>query len=146
MNPYMENLNYYNDSRVQAGSIDRGKSTEDGEHIEFVTETDDGEEITHLLPTKFAVCGTCDGKGTHVNPSIDCGGLSREDFDEDPDFEEGYRSGAYDVSCYECKGKRVVAEIDEKRCDKVILEQYYDDLQEQYDDYAVRAAERRMGA
>jgi hypothetical protein len=43
-----------------------------------------------------------------VNPSIDSHGLSREDFDQDPDFEEDYFSGVYDVPCYVCSGARVV--------------------------------------
>lgn len=65
----------------------------------------------HAVPFKWAVCETCQGKGKHVNPSIDCDGISGEDFAEDPDFAESYMSGVYDVTCSECDGKRVVPEL-----------------------------------
>lgn len=61
------------------------------------------------LATVFEVCDQCRGSGKVVNPSIDAGGLSRERFDEDPDFEERYFAGAYDIQCPTCKGQRVVA-------------------------------------
>jgi hypothetical protein len=56
----------------------------------------------------YEVCPRCRGEGKHVNPSIDSHGLTREDFDQDPDFEEDYFSGVYDVPCYVCSGARVV--------------------------------------
>jgi hypothetical protein len=65
----------------------------------------------NVVPAYFIVCGTCDGKGSHVNPSIDSHGLSREDFDEDPDFAESYFAGHYDVPCHECHGRRVVPDV-----------------------------------
>lgn len=64
------------------------------------------------FPCRWVECPTCDGRGHHVNPSIDAGGLTRSDFDEDPDFEEGYFGGRYDVTCYECRGRRVVPTVD----------------------------------
>jgi len=63
------------------------------------------------FPINFSVCPVCRGRGTHVNPSIDSHGLSREDFENDPDFAEDYFSGVYDVVCYECDGANVVAEV-----------------------------------
>lgn len=78
----------------------------------YVTLTyDDGEEEVEF-PMCWEVCPTCDGNGKYVNPSIDSHGLTHEDF-EDPDFKESYLSGGYDVQCAECKGRRVVPEIDE---------------------------------
>lgn len=76
-----------------------------------VTDGDDEDKL--FLPFKFeyAVCGTCDGRGTHVNPSIDAHGISSDEFDDDPDFRENYFNGMYDVTCYECYGKRVVPNI-----------------------------------
>lgn len=56
---------------------------------------------------KYEVCGMCRGSGKTTNPNIDCGGISREDFDEDPDFEEEYFAGKYDITCVQCKGLRV---------------------------------------
>jgi hypothetical protein len=56
----------------------------------------------------WILCPVCDGEGTTVNPNIDCNGLTREDFDEDPDFAEDYRNGTYDITCAACSGKRVL--------------------------------------
>ena len=56
------------------------------------------------IPHKQENCWQCDGKGTMVNPSIDAGGLTCDDFYEDPDFEEAYFSGRFDVSCSACNG------------------------------------------
>ena len=58
--------------------------------------------------SSYIVCPTCAGHGTHVNPSIDAHGIGREEFDEDPYFEEAYFSGMYDVTCNQCNGLRVV--------------------------------------
>lgn len=103
----------------------------------------DGEELE--IPAKYEVCGTCNGKGSHVNPSIDSNGLSREDFDEDPDFAEGYFSGMYDVSCNECHGARVSPEPDYDRMNEEtgkLVEQFIiDHFNYQYE----MAMERKMG-
>jgi len=69
---------------------------------------DEGCEVVADLPARYEVCGGCGGHGVHVDPSIDGRGLSAEDFAEDPDFEEAYFAGAYDVQCSECRGQRVV--------------------------------------
>jgi hypothetical protein len=58
--------------------------------------------------TKYQVCPVCDGEGKTVNPNIDAHGLTREDFDEDPDFAEDYMSGRYDITCAACNGLRVI--------------------------------------
>ena len=71
-----------------------------------------GVERVLTLPGKYEVCDRCRGKGTHVNPSIDEHGITQEEFDQDPGFQEDYMSGVYDVQCYECKGERVVMVID----------------------------------
>ena len=70
---------------------------------------------------QFAVCPTCDGNGTHVNPSIDSEGISAEQFYEDPDFEEAYFSGAYDVACAECGGQRVVTKCATDGCSEAAM-------------------------
>ncbi len=102
-----EELNYFNDPRVRA-KADGGRT--------FTVFLVDGEgyETEVALPTCFVVCPTCEGTGKHVNPSIDAGGYDPDDRyydDEDP-----YLSGVYDVRCYGCSGKNVVAEVDESRC------------------------------
>lgn len=66
---------------------------------------------------KWQICFTCRGDGHVVNPNIDAGGLSAEDFLEDPDFAEDYRNGAYDIVCRTCEGtgKLLSSEVREKR-------------------------------
>lgn len=73
------------------------------------------EEELITVPFTWAVCDRCEGKGTHVNPSIDCDGLTREDFDDDPDFADSYRAGEYDVPCAACQGRRVMPQTDDPR-------------------------------
>lgn len=111
---------------------------------------DEGEVHEVELPATYEVCERCRGEGTHVNPSIDGNGLSREDFDEDPDFEEDYFNGVYDVTCEECGGKRVVPQIDEDACKRKGLmstvEAHYEQLREKYAHERECEAERRMGA
>ena len=68
------------------------------------------------LPHRWEVCPLCNGEGKHVNPSIDCNGLTAEDFDEDPDFAEDYMSGMYDVQCRQCGGRTTVPVVDVGRC------------------------------
>ena len=94
-----ENRNYHNDSRVRAR---RDAPEEPPAHGKF----------------HWDVCPTCKGNGKHVNPSIDASGLTSEDFNDDPDFAEDYRSGMYDVTCYECHGKRVVPIDDDPEATK----------------------------
>jgi hypothetical protein len=73
---------------------------------------------------KFEVCPRCEGEGKHMNPSIGEVAYTREDFDADPDFEEQYFSGAYDVTCYECKGQRVVKAREAKTQDELEQEEW----------------------
>ncbi len=93
----------------------------------------DGAELELELPSKFVVCYRCEGKGTHVNPAIDGNGISREDFDADPDFHEAYMAGAYDQTCSLCKGARVVSEVDRTRLTSAQKKQLkrYQAIQEQ---------------
>lgn len=99
------------------------------------------------LATKFEVCGTCQGKGSHVNPAIDGNGLSAEDFEEaGEDFRDDYMAGVYDVQCYECKGLRVVEVVDRERCSPEKLAAW-DKWQREDDEVrAIERAERRAGA
>lgn len=66
------------------------------------------EDVEVEVSISFAVCDLCEGRGKHVNPSIDASGISAEDFDEDPEFYHHYRAGHYDVACNQCKGRRVM--------------------------------------
>lgn len=121
MNDYIDRMNWANDPR----NCERAKPPT------FVECTPDGEEIVHELPWKWAVCDVCEGKGTHVNPSIDCGGLSREDFNDDPDFAYAYGAGLYDVPCNKCGGRTTIPVIDESRIDPELLKKYQAHLKEE---------------
>jgi hypothetical protein len=107
----------------------------------------DEEEVS--FPAKFQVCSLCDGKGKHVNPSIDAHGISAEEFYDDPDFAEEYMSGTYDVPCYTCKGKRVEPVIDESGLDesqKAALKRLESMQRDEAEFRREQEAERRMGA
>lgn len=84
---------------------------------------DDENEIE--IPASFEVCALCDGRGSHVNPSIDAHGLTADDFADDPDFAEDYRRGTYDEPCYRCGGTRVEHVVSERASaeQKAIAEQ-----------------------
>jgi len=118
----LEDLNYYNDRRVRATQDLPWMQTinEQTMTISIVAEWYDDDcneqERSFTLPGCYTVCPTCEGRGSHVNPSIDCGGITSNDWDEDPDFEEEYRGGRYDVACYGCKGQRVIMAIAESQC------------------------------
>ena len=103
------------DSTIKAHILKRWNSLGCGGRKPF---SDDGGEKESKVSSRgaFAVCPTCEGKGSHVNPSIDAHGLSSEDFAEDPDFAEDYFSGAYDVPCAECGGQRVVPQCSAEGC------------------------------
>jgi hypothetical protein len=85
---------------------------------------DEGDEVEVTMPCSFAVCRKCEGTGKIVNPDIEPHGITREEFDADPDFEEGYFSGRYDIQCPECKGVRVTPEIDESKMTDEQKKQY----------------------
>lgn len=91
-------------------------------------EVEDEDGITHELPTVWVVCPTCDGKGTYVNPSIDSHGIGAEEWANEwcDDEREMYMSGAYDVTCEECRGRTTVLNVDEKKCPKDLLELYHE--------------------
>ena len=74
------------------------------------SEDDDGEPIQRKISIHYVVCPVCDGRGSYVNPNIDRHGLTREDFDEDPDFAEDYMSGRFDIVCALCHGSNVIPE------------------------------------
>jgi len=114
-----------------------------------VFDDDEGYEVEYFVPIMFAVCGTCDGRGRHVNPSIDAHGIGREEFDEDPDFFEDYRNGVYDVDCYECHGANVVPVINEAGADDALKALLARVAEREADDAAYAREcemERRMGA
>jgi hypothetical protein len=119
----------------------------DEQRMVFVfTEPEDEEGYLAEIPAKYEVCGTCEGKGSHVNPSIDGHGISPEEFAEDPDFAESYRRGDYDQPCNECHGARVVPVVDEARATTYQVAYVNRLIDEHYRAQAEYEAERRMGA
>lgn len=114
------------------------------EKLTVVIYDEHGDEIEIELPSKWVVCETCRGNGKHVNPSIDHNGISMREFYEDPDFAEDYFGGVYDVTCYECHGKRVVPGVDEDACDPDLLKAYRAHLREEAEYHRMCEMERRM--
>lgn len=122
---YLERLNWSSDSRNCKADAPAVLYLEDG--TEFV------------LPTTWDVCDVCEGAGHHVDPSIDCGGLSVEEFHDDPDFAEEYFGGSLDVTCARCRGRTTVRVVD---MDALTEEQRKLYEQQLDDDAAQRAMER----
>jgi len=146
----LEDSNYFNDSRVLAGQRDKPAFDKQNMTISLPVLDEDDEETGEVMefPAKYEVCSTCQGKGTHVDPGVDCCGLTSEDFSDDPDFREDYISGTYDVQCYECKGERVVPEIDEEHLSdrqKEVLKQWRHKEEADYRYARESAHERAMG-
>lgn len=85
--------------------------------VTFPYVTKGGLEVMVRLPSKFEVCGRCDGTGSHTNPNVDGNGITAEEWenDWDEDSRDGYMSGRYDVQCEICKGDRVTPVVDESR-------------------------------
>jgi hypothetical protein len=77
----------------------------DGEFVANMREINGGS-LAEDEP--WILCPVCEGEGKTVNPNIDDNGLTREDFDEDPDFAQDYINGVYDITCNACGGMRVV--------------------------------------
>lgn len=136
MNVNLENLNFARDRRNCAAATPP---------VLYVTHAD-GEIEEVPLPTKWGVCPVCNGVGTHVNPAIDCNGLSAEDFDEDPGFAEDYCNGTYDVQCNLCRGRTTVQEVDWDRLTSAQAAAYRKQLQDEADTQAEYFAEIRAGA
>lgn len=101
------------------------------------------EFFGQILPYKNCVCPRCRGEGTHTNPSIDGNGLTREDFDDDPDFREDYMSGMYDVVCWQCKGEKVIKVPDMDRMTDEQRKKHQSDIDDENDFKAVQRAELR---
>ena len=97
------------------------------------------------VPFHWEVCDMCRGNGTVVNPSIDAGGLSWDDFDADPDFYDDYMSGQYDQPCPECNGRTTVQEINWDNLPEKLLKAVNEHYQAEDDAHAERMAEMRMG-
>lgn len=131
--PFNDDMNYYTDPRV----------TNAGKNKPPILYLDDGTEIE--LPMVWAVCPTCGGNGTHVNPSIDAGGLTAADFADDPEFMHDYMAGAYDQTCNHCRGRTTVPAVDWDQLTPEHRKAYEAQLDADAAYEAERMAEIRMG-
>lgn len=131
MDSCLENLNFARDPR----SCEQVKAP--------IVHLDDGSEVE--LPMKWALCHVCDGKGTHVNPSIDAGGLGQVDFYNDPQFAIDYKNGVYDIQCNACGGRTTIPVVDWDALDEEQTKAYEQQLRDEADCIAEQLAEIRMG-
>lgn len=103
----------------------------------------EGEEDEMRLPTRNEVCWRCAGDGTHDAWE---GGMTASDIaEQDDDFIDRYRAGAYSVPCSECNGKRVLAVLDEERATPEQLAAYEAHQRIEWEMAAEQAAERLAG-
>ena len=121
------------------GEVDVGKRT-----FTFDVENDDDQErVTYILPMKWEVCSTCNGQGSHVNPSIDAHGITAEEWgDWDDEERDGYLTGRYDVPCFECKGRTTTLVVDEGACHSEEMEKALEEWKEMVRDDAFSLRER----
>lgn len=111
------------------------------ERVPSVFKWKDGSLIPEMIfPGVYEVCNVCRGIGTVVDPRIDRNGLS-EDQTNDLDFMDDYRSGFYDISCNECKGRRVVLRVDLGTDPRAAMRIMLNHINAELDDRARCAAE-----
>lgn len=136
---------FYTDHRVVAGDTRRPEFDAQRMVLAVEVEDDEGDLRTVEVPARFEVCGTCEGKGRHVNPSIDAHGIGPEEFDADPDFREDYLAGVHDVRCAECRGERVVPVPDREAAQEAALQAFDAWQDSEHQEARERAHERARG-
>ena len=99
-------------------------------------------DVEEQLPAVYALCPTCKGKGKHVNPAIDAGGVTFEY----PEDAQDYMAGVYDVRCFDCAGNRVIGVLDRDAIDSETLARIDAAEREREECEALARAERSMGA
>jgi hypothetical protein len=143
----MDDYNYYNDARVKVAEMGDWFTTFSENTMTATVEVmdEDGEDFVEVeVACKMEVCDLCGGRGRHVNPAIDSGGLSREDL-EDEGFRRDYFRGRYDVPCNQCRGRRVVPVVDPKRNEPWVLAAIDEMENERAMSHRERMAELRFG-
>ena len=173
----MENRNYWNDSRTINSMIThdsffiKESKTEidlnwvqakwlehtEGDYVEGTEKIEYGKWLMSMnvdtskqvrCISRYELCYQCEGSGTMVNPSIDCKGLSSEDFERDHDFRDNYMSGVYNITCSTCHGKKELR-IQEYETENPLYNWCNERLAEHYEfeyEFAREiAAERAMG-
>lgn len=110
-------------------------------------ESRDGAHVEAILPTRWEICGCCDGEGT-TSSAVECdgGGFTASEWaEQDHDSREDYLAGQYARACDECRGSGKGRVLDHDRLTDEQAEALHD--QSEADDYidAEMAAERRFG-
>jgi cytochrome c5 len=106
-----------------------------------ITDCDTDEQI--VLPSKFGVCGSCAGHGV-TDPEAFSNGVPAEFFADDPDFAADYYGGAYDRTCPDCHGNRVVLVADVDRMTDY-QKRVYDDHYKHEAELAMESSMRSRG-
>jgi hypothetical protein len=102
-------------------------------------EDEDGNVIE--LPSKWAICGTCRGNGSH---SHRFGALTSDRFNEwDLDERRAYARGDFDEACTVCDGTGKIRVIDEARCTPEQLASWRAEQKAEAEVRAEEAAERQ---
>jgi hypothetical protein len=98
--------------------------------IPYTIDDGESEPVEVQLPAQWVICDCCFGEG---KSSAHLGSFSQEQMNEDPDFAEDYRAGAYDVPCRNCGGTGKIKEVIEMQCTtsefKRALELMYEKVQ-----------------
>lgn len=103
----------------------------------------DGNDLELTMRAHREVCPRCEGEGQHDHPAFDNGITGEEWSSWDSEEREDYMQGAYDVTCEQCEGLRVVLVPDE---DDPNFPAYARHCEEVARYEAECRAERRMGA
>jgi DnaJ-class molecular chaperone len=112
--------------------------------------TEEAGAITLQLPATRIVCPTCEGYGNHFRRDLDENALVREMMlEHDREGLEMYRAGYFNQKCEQCRGEKVLDDIDWKYFKEEYPEHYKavnDYKNRMWEDEANRAWERSMGA
>lgn len=153
----LERLNYYNDSRVINAMVSSswevvsvGAREVTVRFADFMVENlidcevlpEDSSGVL-TVACQWEICSQCTGSGRTVNPSIDAGGITEDDwYDWDEEEIDAYFAGRHDIDCSLCNGTG-------KRSMPVFPEEIQDELDaweaEEYRDARERAAELAYG-
>lgn len=113
----------------------------------FYNEAADEVEIS--LPARYEVCSRCNGRGSH-DPESWSDGFTESEFSEtfpEEEDRDAYFSGAYDVQCTVCNGKRVELVVDREAAERdcpELLKIWDENAKEEAREDAADRATRRM--
>lgn len=85
------------------------------------------DEVEVKLPTKWAICGTCDGDGGHSIRFGAFSGRRLEEARQDEEFWEAYMSGQFDERCEECQGTGKIRVVSTEKMTAAQKQAYHED-------------------